>query len=207
MKSDLDHALEYHGQAFPGFAKWLRDNPAQSKFIAKVIGHYTREQLREATDAMYGAEKKPYGYSNHAAELQAIIRQDASAAISGPHTGPQVIDGVLVVDCPKCQDTGVASVLSPLTVKRMRAEDPEKGILTCGIVCDCRRGDGRKGSRWDDRHCLIGFARLLVDAESLSRRDKIPLFDAIWQLGLEQVEAFDARQKSRPQDLSGGDLP
>lgn len=219
LKTDVQRWIDYHTQLFPGFGKYLSDNPPQIHVLGSRLAPYSVESLCAASDVMYTEETQPRGYGRHCAWMIRHMRPE-TLGDSETLSGPKVVDDLLVSRCPQCQDYGVANILSPGTLKRIRSgveaghdketQYHEEPLLTCTIVCNCSAGRGRKGSRWSDDHCLIEYTQLLQTAcDRAQEREGAPacVYCVMWRVAREQVEAFDTRQKSRPQELSGEELP
>ncbi len=142
MKPDFDRWLDYHSNAYPGFARWVGENKAQIEHMRRLLGHFGIEQLQQATDSLYAMDEQPNGYSNHARAIRRLCSPHTHSTTSAVE-GPSVIDGRLVASCARCMDYGVVEVLSPKCLKALWADqysDPQPVLTTCMIACDCQLG-------------------------------------------------------------------
>jgi hypothetical protein len=200
MKSDLDHWLDYHGRAYPGFAEWTTKNPDQIDHLRRLLARYTRSQLEAATDALYEQDTQPAGYSHHGRAIRRLI-QDASGAgyQSAVQRGPEHRGDELIAACTRCMDFGLVEVLAPQTIKHLAKNDPSHGLRTCMIACDCGLGERESRihrlPRWADGHLLIRYEDVL-DSHCTSHR-------AEWEIAREMfLEAHDRRQPRVHEEFS-----
>lgn len=205
MQSDFDRWIDYHGKAYPGFAKWIADNDAQVRFLRRLLEQYTIDQLSSATDRMYALEDQPRGYGEHGRKIrQLVVEAGGASQQSNERHGPELRDGRLVANCWRCMDYGLVSVLSPSTLRRIRSNDQSHCLATCSVACDCQRGQqmSRRIQRlpqWADGHCLIRYEDVIDEAEA-SHRDT-------WDVACDMVADRDQRLVPRAVELSAEALP
>lgn len=189
MKSDFDRWLDYHSTAYPGMLKWLADktNKGQVDHMRRLLEPYSIDDLSAATDALYGAEDQPRGYSEHARAIRRLVNPKQESK-SSADDGPKVVDGHLVASCPRCMDYGVVEVLSQKTIHALRSSDecPRHPVLgTCILACSCNRGRGKaqscKLSTWQDGHNLIRYEDVLDEACN-RHREFDSLQEAMWHV-------------------------
>ena len=202
--NDLERWIGYHGGAFPGFAKWIANNPDQLQHIRRVIGHYSFDELKVATDTLYAEDPHPTGYSKHAPAVRRLCNTNTNNTESAKE-GPKVIDGHLTARCPRCQDYGLVTVLTPTCLKQLWADYEELPLATCTIACNCELGSSKARAHrlplWDeDRYCLISYESILLatmgDDKSLTE----------WGEARRLLVEWD-QQRRQPQELTGEVLP
>jgi hypothetical protein len=200
MKSDFEHWLVHHGKAYPGFAEWIESHPDQIDHLRRLLARYTRQQLEAATDALYEQDTQPNGYSHHGRAIRRLIVESSGAGYQAAvQRGPQHLGDELVAACIRCMDFGLVEVLSPATIKRLAANDPSRGLMTCLLACSCGLGERESKihriPRWQDGHMLIRYEDVL-DLHCSSHR-------AEWEIAHEMfLEAHDRRQPQMHEEFS-----
>jgi len=160
MLTDFDRWLSYHTKAYPGMAKWLKENEDQLRFWRRLLEAYSIDELSSATDRLYAADEQPRGYSEHARAIRRILA-DGNPVRAESESGPRMVHDHLVADCPQCMDYGSVSVLGPKTLKLLRTTEGEVPLLTCALACDCRRGHGKRLPKWADGYSLVVYEQVL----------------------------------------------
>lgn len=218
MESDFDRWLKYHGKAYSGFAKWIKENSDQVRFMRRLLEQFSIEQLSSATDRLYALDEQPRGYGEHARKIRGLIQDGSSQCNSEMRWGPECKHDRLIADCPKCMDYGFIAILSPQTLKHFcsnydtearEVTDRGYGVRTCEVACTCRRGQilSRKCVQWQPGHLLIP----LDDVWDRVHNKHMDLFDAAveeWQVrsqewlasnkGAEQMENYDPALEGGP---------
>lgn len=211
VSNDFDRWLAYHGNAYPGFLKWLKDNKQQTEFMRRLLGHYQIDQLQQATDQLYASDEQPNGYSNHARAIRRLCNPDTNNTETAKE-GPRVIDGRLTATCPRCMDYGVVEVLIPQCLKELWADDqaePTPRLRTCVIACDCRLGSSKarrlKIVQWAEHHALLRFADVL-DRALFEEKQYPSIWHAEWAVARQMLNEHHD-QYNKAQELSGDVLP
>lgn len=210
MASDFDRWMAYHGGAYPAFLAWVREpeNRTHVEHMRRLLGPYTYDQLKDATDAVFASETQPRGFGSHARAIRQHIQVDGHVETKD---GPQAKDGRLTAECWRCMDYGTVEVVSPATLKLLWQHDTkpvEERVRTCMIACDCNRGDGKarrlKVPRWSDNTALFRYEEIM-DAAADVARDYDGLLEAEWsiarQMLLEHHDKFHAPQELTPESL------
>ena len=199
--NDFKRWINYHAGAFPGFGRWMRDNPDQLDHMERLLGHYALEDLTEATDALYASDTQPGGYGSHGRAIRRLCNPDGPTG--GRPEGPELRDGTLVASCSRCMDYGMIEVVSPSCLRSLykHADRPVgEWVQTCMVACDCSLG-GRKARKlripqWSSRSALIPYLEILDEAEG----------GCEWSIARERLLELDDKRR-QPQPLTGNDLP
>ncbi len=169
--------LKHHKGAYPGLAIWLKANPDQIAHWGRLVELFDLAEAIAATNRLVEAEDQPRGYKDHPREIKARILADRGVSGRVPEKhGPVVQHDCLVSSCARCQDYGVISILSPRTVKQLRAGECH-GLVTCVIACDCANGYrwAKTLPRWSDRHSFVRYDDVLNCMADGSNRDMIDI--------------------------------
>ncbi len=174
--------MAYHQAAFPGVAKWMRDNTPKDATTEERPVYHWRWALSDvdvldaklATDAMLSGDlDEPRGYSSHPRVIRKWCRVERyTAKHHTESTQRTTIDGETVYDCPQCLDIGTVPVVHPKVHQQVYREVPygELRWATAVVACSCDAGD-----KWR-QPCSIPGGRV---------RHALPTFDDYRMYGVD----------------------
>ena len=140
-------ALEVIASFFPDFDHWLRRLAAPETFMSEAQGQFNkipRWAIEKACSVLLKSASVPHR------RLPFLIAQEAER-IYKAHNERRwrgLTDGQTVVACIVCNDTGLVTVLDPLTVEEIRTKKaPPRAYYVSSVLCFCQAGR-RLGEIW-----------------------------------------------------------
>ncbi len=142
-RSEFDEWLVYHIGAFgPSLKKHVSQEGEDTlQHWFRAVKNLTLAEAKASTDIMHDDEdSRPRGWSLHPARVKRLALNVSTAQTRGYSTTQKFVDGELVYDCWKCQDTGRLTVYHSQSHQLMRQEGKYFDNTTA-VACKCHHGD------------------------------------------------------------------